>query len=264
MGAAAAAERGCPSEEEGKAVPPAVAPAVEDARRRHGDGDRHDHDGGKAMETRAEADRAPIGRRDDEVDGGGRQRRSSSPHSSRHDGEGEAQPPPLPAPRDASPPRERASDAAAPPSAADQQPPRALPLRSEDAIHTLHPAGSGEEGGGGRSRWPESPRRASGGAARDDDGPDRPSGGEAAARDAGRDGGPRSPRAPRSCDRSGDSPARQQARGDEGGGAESATTATTIPPPGVADEADPPLRTDRVGDREVEQSGSEGGRRSPK
>jgi len=265
IGAAAAADaqRGCPSDEEGKAEPPAVAPAVKDARRGHGDGDRDDHDGGKARETPAEADRAPVERRDDGDDGGGRQRRSISPHSSRPDGKGEAQPPPLPAPRNSSPPRERTSDAPAPPCAADQRPPRANPLRSEDAIHTLHPAGSGEEGGGRRSHSPEPPRRASSGAARDNDGPDRPSRGQAAARDAGRDGGPRSPRAPRSGDRSGDCPSRKQARGDAGGGAEAATTATTISPPRVADEADPPLRTDRVGDRKIEESSSEGCGRSP-
>eukprot|EP00168_Porphyra_purpurea_P011503 TRINITY_DN291_c0_g1_i6.p1 TRINITY_DN291_c0_g1~~TRINITY_DN291_c0_g1_i6.p1 ORF type:complete len:255 (-),score=13.50 TRINITY_DN291_c0_g1_i6:956-1663(-) len=75
--------------------------------------------------------------------GGSRQRRSSSPHSSRPDGTREAPPPPAPAPRGASPPREQTAGAPAPPSADGARPPRALPLRSEDAIHTLQPAGSG-------------------------------------------------------------------------------------------------------------------------
>jgi len=142
----------------------------------------------------------------------------------RPDGKVERQSPTFPAPRDSPPPRERTADPPAPPSAADRRPPLVIPIRSGDTINTLHPTGSGAEGGGQRSRSPEPTHGASCGPLRNDGGPDQPSGRAVPVRDAGRDGGPHSARTTRSDEESGDCPATSKARRDVRGVTQEAVT----------------------------------------
>jgi len=138
----------------------------------------------------------------------------------------------FPAPRDSPPPRERAADPPAPPSAADRRPPLVFPIRSGDTINLLHPTVSGAEGGGQRSRSPEPTHGASCGPPRNDGGPDQPSGRAEPVRDAGRDGGPHFTRETRSDEGNRDCRATSKDRRDVRGVAQEAVTmvATDSPP----------------------------------